>query len=52
MVRRAYTTGVCANCNDRRLLKYAKRTMCCRYRCQKAAAELRRALGNTADDAE
>ena len=26
--------------------------MCCRYRCQKAAAELRRALGNAADDAE
>ena len=52
MVRRAYTTGVCANCNDRRLLNYAKRTMCCRYRCQKAAAELRRTLGNAADDAE
>ena len=52
MVRRAYTTGVCANCNARRLLKYARRTMCCRYRRQKAAAELRRALDNTADDAE
>ena len=49
MPRRAHTNGVCANCGDTRLLKYAKRTMCCRYRCQKAAAALRHALDKVAD---
>jgi hypothetical protein len=50
MVRAVYSQGVCANCGDNRLLKYAKRTMCCRYRCQKAASALRAAQNSDADD--
>ena len=51
MPRRPYHVGRCDNCGDDRLLKYAKRTMCCRYRCQKAAAALRRAgVGEVEDE--
>ena len=31
-------TGTCANCSRERLLKYARRTMCATYACQRAAA--------------
>ena len=31
--------GTCACCKKERLLKYARRTMCATYACQKAAAE-------------
>ena len=46
---RAYSQGPCAH----RLLKYAHRTMCCRYKCQRAAAAQRQArlAGGGADDA-
>ena len=49
----AYSQGHCANCGAHRLLKYAHRTMCCRYKCQKAAAAQRQArlAGGGADDA-
>ena len=49
----AYSQGHCANCGAHRLLKYAHRTMCARYKCQKAASELRQArlAGGGADDA-
>ena len=30
-------TGTCANCTNHGVLKYARRTMCTRYKCQKAA---------------
>ena len=48
-----YSQGPCANCGAHRLLKYAHRTMCARYKCQKAASELRQArlAGGGADDA-
>ena len=37
----AYELGTCAHCEaDNRLLKYAGRTMCCTYACQRAAARL------------
>ena len=45
MPRSPYTQGPCANCDATRLLKYAHRTMCCRYKCQRAAAALRQARG-------
>ena len=32
-----YPTGTCANCTNHGVLKYARRTMCTRYKCQKAA---------------
>ncbi|EOD11949.1 hypothetical protein EMIHUDRAFT_247695 [Emiliania huxleyi CCMP1516] len=35
--------GQCATCGAQRLLKYAQRTICCRYACLKAAAAKRRA---------
>ena len=38
-----YNQGPCANCGATRLLKYAHRTMCCRCKCQRAAAALRQA---------
>ena len=47
--------GECANCNEHRLLKYARRTMCCKYACQQAAAALcrqRRAGRRGGEDAE
>ena len=31
-------TGTCAHCGRDRLLKYARRTMCATYACQRAAA--------------
>ena len=37
-------------CGGNRLLKYAKRTHCCRYRCQKAAAALLAAADEDAAD--
>ena len=43
MPRAPYSQGHCANCSAHRLLKYAHRTMCCRYKCQKAAAAQRQA---------
>ena len=45
--------GQCATCGAQRLLKYAHRTMCCRYACLKAAAAKRRArhADGSADDA-
>ena len=48
-----YSQGPCANCGAHRLLKYAHRTMCCRYKCQRAAAAQRQArlAGGGADDA-
>ena len=48
-----YSQGHCANCGAHRLLKYAHRTMCCRYKCQRAAAAQRQArlAGGGADDA-
>ena len=53
MPRATYSQGHCANCSAHRLLKYAHRTMCCRYKCQKAAAAQRQArlAGGGADDA-
>ena len=53
MPRTAYSQGPCANCGAHRLLKYAHRTMCCRYKCQRAAAAQRQArlAGGGADDA-
>ena len=53
MPRAPYSEGPCANCGSHRLLKYAHRTMCARYRCQKAASALRQArlAGGGADDA-
>ena len=53
MPRAPYSQGPCANCGSHRLLKYAHRTMCARYRCQKAASALRQArlAGGGADDA-
>ncbi|EOD38039.1 hypothetical protein EMIHUDRAFT_97935 [Emiliania huxleyi CCMP1516] len=39
----AVSQGQCATCGAQRLLKYAHRTMCCRYACLKAAAAKRRA---------
>ena len=49
----AYSQGHCANCGAHRLLKYAHRTMCARYKCQKAASAQRQArlAGGGADDA-
>ena len=49
----ALLPGPCANCGAHRLLKYAHRTMCCRYKCQRAAAAQRQArlAGGGADDA-
>ncbi|EOD37959.1 hypothetical protein EMIHUDRAFT_224967 [Emiliania huxleyi CCMP1516] len=46
-------TGQCATCGAQLLLKYAHRTMCCRYACLKAAAAKRRArhADGSADDA-
>ncbi|EOD08311.1 hypothetical protein EMIHUDRAFT_249120 [Emiliania huxleyi CCMP1516] len=45
--------GQCATCGAQLLLKYAHRTMCCRYACLKAAAAKRRArhADGSADDA-
>ena len=40
MPRRPYTLGRCDSCGSNRLLKYVKRTHCCRYLCQKAATAL------------
>ena len=53
MPRTPYSQGPCANCGAHRLLKYAHRTMCCRYKCQRAAAAQRQArlAGGGADDA-
>ena len=51
MPRAPYSQGPCANCGAHRLLKYAHRTMCCRYKCQKAAAAQRQARLGGADDA-
>ena len=53
MPRAPYSQGPCANCGAHRLLKYAHRTMCCRYKCQRAAAAQRQArlAGGGADDA-
>ena len=47
-----YVVGECANCEQPRLLKYARRTMCCRYACQRAARALvsRRKTGNICSD--
>ena len=49
-MRRPYTLGRCECCGGNRLLKYAKRTHCCRYRCQKAAAALLAAADEDAAD--
>ena len=49
-MRRPYTLGRCDCCGGHRLLKYAKRTHCCRYRCQKAAAALLAAANEDAED--
>ena len=49
-MRRPYTLGRCDCCGGNRLLKYAKRTHCCRYRCQKAAAALLAAADEDAAD--
>ena len=50
-MRGPHTHGRCDCCGGNRLLKYAKRTHCCRYRCQKAAAALLAAAdGDAADD--
>ncbi|EOD35912.1 hypothetical protein EMIHUDRAFT_227000 [Emiliania huxleyi CCMP1516] len=48
-----FTRGQCATCGAQLLLKYAHRTMCCRYACLKAAAAKRRArhADGSADDA-
>ena len=45
MPRAPYSQGPCANCGSHRLLKYAHRTMCARYRCQKAASRIGAAPG-------
>lgn len=49
----AFSQGQCATCGAQRLLKYAQRTICCRYACLKAAAAKRRArhADGSADDA-
>ena len=49
----ALSQGQCATCGAQRLLKYAQRTICCRYACLKAAAAKRRArhADGSADDA-
>ncbi|EOD12176.1 hypothetical protein EMIHUDRAFT_196605 [Emiliania huxleyi CCMP1516] len=49
----AFSQGQCATCGAQFLLKYAHRTMCCRYACRKAAAAKRRArhADGSADDA-
>ena len=49
----AFSQGQCATCGAQLLLKYAHRTMCCRYACLKAAAAKRRArhADGSADDA-
>ena len=49
----AFSQGQCATHGAQRLLKYAHRTMCCRYACLKAAAAKRRAwhADGSADDA-
>ena len=49
----AFSQGQCATYGAQRLLKYAHRTMCCRYACLKAAAAKRRArhADGSADDA-
>ena len=49
----ALSQGQCATCGAQLLLKYAHRTMCCRYACLKAAAAKRRArhADGSADDA-
>ena len=52
MPRRPYTLGRCHSCDTDRLLKYAKRTHCCRYRCQKAAAALLAAAEEDAIEAD
>ena len=36
----AYSQGHCANCGAHRLLKYAHRTMCARYKCQNAKGSI------------
>ena len=53
MPRTPYSQGSCANCGAHRVLKYAHRTICCRYACQKVAAAQRRArlADGGADDA-
>ena len=53
MPRTPYSQGHCANCGAHRLLKYAHRTMCARYKCQKAASAQHQArlAGGGADDA-
>ena len=53
MPRTPYSQGPCANCGAHRLLQYAHRTMCARYKCQKAASAQRQArlAGGGADDA-
>ena len=49
----ALSQGQCATCGAQLLLKYAHRTMCCRYACLKAAAAKRRArhADGSVDDA-
>ena len=49
----AFSQGQCATHGAQRLLKYAQRTICCRYACLKAAAAKRRArhADGSADDA-
>ena len=49
----ALSQGQCATCGAQLLLKYAHRTMCCRYACLKAAEAKRRArhADGSADDA-
>ena len=45
--------GSCAHCGEERLLKYARRTMCARYKCQLAAATTvaaRKAANSSAGD--
>jgi hypothetical protein len=52
MPRRPYTLGRCESCGSNRLLKYAKRTHCCRYLCQKAATALIAAAEEDAEEAD
>ena len=52
MPRRPYTRGRCESCGSNRLLKYAKRTHCCRYLCQKAATALIAAAEEDAAEAD
>ena len=52
MPRRPYTLGRCESCGSNRLLKYAKRTHCCRYLCQKAATALIAAAEEDAAEAD